>query len=396
MTIADTSAAADRGDALSPRRRRRWLRITIVSVVGFLVLALIAMVGIGYYFSSALLDADNSTAYNLDVRAVSGDRVTLTRDAYSERPVLLGLQWAGGEALLDNSVQVTGDSVIRTVTATVRGTLTAGLRAAVDTRMYDGDPRTDRGLSFDSVRVDSELGPLPAWYVPPTTAVASTTWVIAVHGRRGMMTESLRILPTLAASGHPTLVTSYRNDPDSPGSPDGYYHLGDTEWRDVEAAIGYARDHGATGVVLYGWSMGGTLTLTALRRMPASDASLVREMILDSPVIDWASVLDLQGSQRGLPLFETRVAERIAEMRAHLSLGELDVGPHAPQLSVPTLLFVDMADTTVPVEPALDFAAAARGMVTLVKTTGGDHTGSWNVDPGTYEAHVTEFLSRVM
>jgi pimeloyl-ACP methyl ester carboxylesterase len=211
-----------------------------------------------------------------------------------------------------------------------------------------------------------------------------------------MMTESLRILPTLAASGHPTLVTSYRNDPDSPGSPDGYYHLGDTEWRDVEAAIGYARDHGATGVVLYGWSMGGTLTLTALRRMPASDASLVREMILDSPVIDWASVLDLQGSQRGLPLFETRVAERIAEMRAHLSLGELDVGPYAPQLSVPTLLFVDMADTTVPVEPALDFAAGARGMVTLVKTTGGDHTGSWNVDPATYEAHVTEFLSRVM
>jgi fermentation-respiration switch protein FrsA (DUF1100 family) len=82
-------------------------------------------------------------------------------------------------------------------------------------------------------------------------------------------------------------------------------------------------------------------------------------------------------------------------MRAHFSLRELDAGPYAAQLSVPTLMFVDMADTTVPVEPALDFAAAARGMVTLVKTTGGDHTGSWNVDPATYEGHVRVFLSSV-
>src|SRR5262249_39020921 len=71
----------------------------------------------------------------------------------------------------------------------------------------------DRGLDFDQVTVAGELGAMPAWFVPPTTATASTTWIIAVHGRRGTMTEPLRILPTLAASGHPTLVISYRNDP---------------------------------------------------------------------------------------------------------------------------------------------------------------------------------------
>jgi pimeloyl-ACP methyl ester carboxylesterase len=210
------------------------------------------------------------------------------------------------------------------------------------------------------------------------------------------MTEPLRILPTLAASGHPTLVMSYRNDPDSPRSPDGYYHLGDTEWRDVQSAIEYAHSHGATSVVLYGWSMGGTLTLTALRRMPAADVALVHAVILDSPAIDWASVLDLQGGQRGLPLVETRVAERIAEIRDHLSLANLDARPYAPKLAVPTLIFVDTADTTVPPAPTLEFAAAApAGLVTLVKTTGGDHTGSWNVDPTSYDAHVTGFLSQV-
>jgi alpha-beta hydrolase superfamily lysophospholipase len=266
----------------------------------------------------------------------------------------------------------------------------------VDTRVYDGDPGTDRQLKFDAVHVDSELGPLPAWYVPPTTAAASSTWIIAVHGRQGTIQEPLRVLPTLAAGGHPTLVTSYRNDPDSPRSPDGYYHLGDTEWRDVQAAIEYARSHGATGVVLYGWSMGGTLTLTALRRMPAADVAFVHAVVLDSPAIDWTSVLDLQGGERGLPLFETRVAERIAEVRDHMSLAGLDARPYAPQLAVPMLIFVDTSDTTVPVAPTLEFAAAApAALVTLVKTSGGDHTGSWNVNPSGYEAQVTSFLSRV-
>jgi pimeloyl-ACP methyl ester carboxylesterase len=396
MTAADINAGTS-GDAAPARPRpRRWVRITVLSVVGVLVLAMVAMVGIGYYFSSVLLVADNTIDYPLQVKAVNGNHVTLSRDPYSARPVILGLWWDGGDALLSSDVQVNGDSVVRTITATLHGTLTAGIHAAVDTRVYDGDPSTDRQLTFTSVHVDSELGPLPAWYVPPTADTVSSTWIIALHGRRGTMTEPLRVLPTLAASGHPTLVTSYRNDPDRPRSPDGYYHLGDTEWRDVQAAIEYAHSHGATSVVLYGWSMGGTLTLTALRRMPTADVALVHAVILDSPAIDWTSVLDLQGGQRGLPLVETRVAERIAEVRDHMSLANLDARPYAPKLAVPTLIFVDTADTTVPVAPTLQFAAAApSGLVTLVKTTGGDHTGSWNVDPSTYDAHVTDFLSRV-
>jgi uncharacterized protein len=397
MTVPDTRTVVSSDEAVpSLRRRRRWLGIMVRSAVVLLVLALVAAGAIGYYFAGVLLAADNSISYPVQVQAVSGDQVTLSRDPYSERPVVLGLQWEGGAALLGSSVVIQGDSVVRTVTATLRGRLTAGLNATMDTRLYNGDPKTDRGLDFDAIHFDSELGPMPAWYVPPTATELKSTWIIAVHGRRGTMTEPLRILPTLAASGHPTLIMSYRNDPNTPPSPDGYYHLGDTEWRDVTAAIGYARSHGATGVVLYGWSMGGTLTLTALRRMPAADASLVDAVILDSPVIDWVSVLDLQGAQRGLPPPETKLAERIIELRGGFSLADLDSRPYAPQLDVPTLVFLDTADTTVPVEPTLDFAAAARpGVVTLVKTTGGDHTGSWNSDPSAYEARVTGFLSQL-
>jgi fermentation-respiration switch protein FrsA (DUF1100 family) len=397
VTVPDTRTVVSSDEAVpSPRRRRRWLRITLRTAVVLVALSLVAAGGVGYYFAGVLLVADNSITYPVQVRAVDGDRVTLSRDPYSERPVVLGLQWEDGAAVLSSSVVVEGDSVVRTVTATLRGRLTAGLNATMDTRMYNGDPKTERGLDFDAIHFDSELGPMPAWYVPPTATEPTSTWVIAVHGRRGTMTEPLRILPTLAASGHPTLIMSYRNDPDAPPSPDGYYHLGDTEWRDVTAAIGYARAYGATGIVLYGWSMGGTLAMTALRRMPATGASLVDAVILDSPVIDWVSVLDLQGAQRNLPLPETKLAERVIELRGGFSLAALDSRPYAAQLDVPTLVFVDTTDTTVPVGPTLEFAAAARpGVVTLVKTTGGDHTGSWNANPDAYEARVTAFLSRL-
>jgi len=395
MTVADGSGA-EIATGMEPSKSRRRSRRLIVASLVLLVGLLAATAGIGYYFSSVLLDADNSVSYPVEVKSVTGDTVTLSRDTDTERPVLLGLWWDGGAALLSEKVTVSGDVVVRTVTAMLHGSLTAGLHAAVDVRMYDRDPRQDRGLDFDQVTVTGELGAMPAWFVPPTTTTASTTWIIAVHGRQGTMTEPLRILPTLATSGHPTLVISYRNDPNTPTSPDGYYHLGDTEWRDVDAAMGYARAHGATAVVLYGWSMGGTLTLTALRRMPAADLALVRGVILDSPAVDWTTVLNYQGDQRGLPGFITWTAERLVELRDRFRLSDVDGRTYAPQLSLPTLVFLDTTDDTVPNGPTLDFVAAARpGVVKLVKTTGGSHTGSWNVDPGAYQATVTSFLTAI-
>jgi pimeloyl-ACP methyl ester carboxylesterase len=189
------------------------------------------------------------------------------------------------------------------------------------------------------------------------------------------------------------LAVTYRNDAGAPSSPDRFYHLGDTEWRDVAAAIGYARGHGARSVVLYGWSMGGTLVMTALRRMPHADAAMVSGLVLDSPVLDWTATLDLQGAQRHLPGPLTWTAERLVEQRAALSLGGLDQLRYASSLRVPVLLFVDRSDTTVPPDTALRFARSRPDLVTLVATSGGNHTGSWNVDPYRYETALRTFLA---
>lgn len=376
-------------------QRQTWRRRVLPAALVVLVLLVVGTVGVGYYFASALLNVDNSVEYPVTIKAVNGQEVTLNRDDDTVRPVLLGLFWDGGSAVLSNTVRVNGEDVVRTVTTLEHGSLTAGSHASIDSRVYDQDPRASRQLDFDPVSVKGELGDLPAWYVPAKSSSTNTTWVIAIHGLGASRTETLRILPAIASAGLPALALSYRNDVGAPASPDGYYHLGDTEWRDVAAGIDYAHTHGATGVILYGWSMGGALAMTALRRLPQPDAALVKAVVLDSANIDWSTVLEYQGSKRHLPGFVTWTAKRFIEWRADLDLDDFDQRPYAAKLAVPMLIFVDSADQTVPNGPAVEFAQSRSDLVTLVRTSGGGHTACWNVDPPAYEAAVTTFLTKV-
>src|SRR3546814_3547636 len=99
---------------------------------------------------------------------------------------------------------------------------------------------------------------------------------------------------------------SYRNDGDAPRSRTGTYALGATEWRDVDAAIGYARRAGARRVVIMGWSMGGAITLQVELNSPHQD--VIAAIILDSPVVDWRVVLGYQARLMRLPARVTGLA----------------------------------------------------------------------------------------
>ena len=374
------------------RPRRSWLRRLVAVTQGLVLLLVAADLGAAWYFASELLNIEHPI-YPTTVLAVAGDEVTVSRDPDALRPIRYELIWPGGHVQLDASVRQTRDGVVRRMVELPAGAPVTGTHVFLDGKVFDGDPRSARGLDFSTVNLPDELGDFPAWYVPPTAAAARSTWIIAVHGRASDATETLRILPTLAATGAPTLAVSYRNDVGTPASPDGYYHLGDTEWHEVAAAVSYARAHGATGVVLYGWSLGGAIVMTALRRLPPADAALVRGAVLDGPVLDWYATLALQAAQRHLPGPLTWTGERMAEARAHLSLDDLNQLRYTSALRVPVLIFVDTDDTTVANGPSRAFAAARPDLVTLVTTSGGGHTLSWNVDPGSYERSVRDFLT---
>jgi pimeloyl-ACP methyl ester carboxylesterase len=234
--------------------------------------------------------------------------------------------------------------------------------------------------------IPGKLGDLPAWLVPGADA---GTWVIAVHGRGAHRGETLRALPTIHSAGATSLVVTYRNDDGAPPSPDGFYHLGATEWRDLLAAVTFARGRGAERIVLYGWSMGGAITLNALRHADLPD---VVALIMDCPVVDWSATLRLQATRMRLPAPLTWAALRLVEQRIGLRLSSLDFRRYP--VPVPTLLFLDGDDTLVAPGPTRELASANPDRIKLVETAGGGHVRSWNVARERYEAELETFLGR--
>jgi pimeloyl-ACP methyl ester carboxylesterase len=367
---------------------RRWPRRTAYGLAGLALLVPTSTASAGWYFANQVVEV-RPREYPLEVKGFDGELITLPRNEDTERDVPFGLIWPTGHARLGAVVRTDRATVARRVVEVTHGTLQKGIRGYASSAVFDGDPLTARGIDFDEVTVPGELGPLPAWLVPGV----SSTWIIGVHGRGGSRAEALRVLPTLAGLGLPTLVVTYRNDEGAPPSPDRRYHLGASEWHDVAAAVRYARSRGATGVILYGWSMGGAAAMMTLRR--ASEASLVRALVLDCPALDWTATLRLAARRRNLPPPLGWAAMRLVEKRIGHRLADLDQVRNAGSLRVPTLLFLDGDDTVVDPQPARSLARLRPDLVRLVETSGGGHTRSWNVDPERYESDLAGFLSEV-
>ena len=131
----------------------------------------------------------------------------------------------------------------------------------LDAAAFEPDPAAV-GLAFSEVAVRRRWGRARRGTCPAPTA---TRGPVLVHGRGGPRREALRVLPALHALGLPALVISYRNDPGA-ASHDGRYHLGDTEWLDLEAAMAHAVAAGARRFVLVGWSMGAAIIGALLSR----------------------------------------------------------------------------------------------------------------------------------
>ncbi|MFD0556276.1 hypothetical protein FB566_1512 [Stackebrandtia endophytica] len=383
-----TDLAQNTEETQSPRRPRRWRRLVTVTLVVLIVLLGGVVGGAGWYFSGEVVNVTHGEYdYPVTVAAVNGTEVTLPVTDETTRPGVWGLHWPEGRALLGDVLRIEDGFVVRPIQRILYGTLTAGTATRIDLWAVGEDPETAFGIPYETVDIDTELGGAPAWYVPAD----GDTWVIAVHGRNAGPREALRIIPTLHAAGMPVLSITHRNDEGAPASPDGLHHLGDTEWRDVAAAVDYAVAAGASDVVLYGWSMGGAVVMTAARRM--DDRDLVSGVILDSPVLDWGSTLDKQGAQRSVPAPIVTVAKWLVEWRVDLDLTDLDQRRFAAEVAIPILLFADLDDETVDVAASLEFAEAVDpALMTLVTTTAG-HTASWNENPAGYESAVTKFVT---
>lgn len=349
--------------------------------------------GAAWHYSTVLLHPVPHPGRPERVLMAGSDTVVLGRTRLATQPGVWGLRGASGLTVVGEVLSRGRRRVVRRL---LGGPVPEPGPAVIDAGPFDPDPAA-RSLPFDDVVVPTDLGPAPAWYLPPEPATDTGVWALCVHGRGGTRREALRILPALRAAGLHQLVLSYRGDGTAPPSPDGRSHLGDTEWRDVAAAAEYARSAGAGGLVLVGWSMGAAVCGAFLDRAPA--AADVTAVVWDAPLLDWRRTLRRQAANRGLPPSLAGVAAALTERRIGIDLDRFDLIRRPPGIRPPTLLLHSDGDTAVPVSLSRDLAAVAPRLgwpVTYREFGGTEHTGSWNADPEGYELAVTGFLRSVL
>jgi alpha-beta hydrolase superfamily lysophospholipase len=257
---------------------------------------------------------------------------------------------------------------------------------------YRGDPMVALSLPFETVTLDTPLGPTEAWLVPAAGPEAGRA--IYVHGIAGAREDGYRALQVLHESGWSVLLIGYRNDPGAPQSSDGSYGFGLTEWPDLEAAVARMAPTDADRVLVVAESMGGAILGQFLKR--SALAPRISAVALDSPAISFGAVIDHLAAQGGKPLpgLIAWTAKQIIPFKAPVPIAEAEVADAYAAFPGPLFLAHGSADRIVPIGPS-QALAAARSAPTVTLWTGADHLGSYAEDAAAYRKAFQDFLAQV-
>ncbi len=355
-------------------------------MVAAILVSLGGLLAIGWHFTDQLLTPNHSApTYNLLVHNVTPNSVELDRTSDTVRRGTWGLEWAGGHAIV-GAVMATSDATVTRILQRTTAPMHPGLRVVVSSQVYWSDPEQSFGIVSRTIKIPSDTGLLPAWYVPGR----SRDFAIVVHGYNASMTDGERLVPALAGLGLPVVLIGYRNDIDAPASADRLLHLGDTEWRDLESAARWVLSQGAQHIVLVGISMGGAVVEMFIQR--SSFAKRVVAVVLDSPVLDWDAVIRFQAARRHLADIVVASTETVIRLRIGFDVSTYNLLRDAAAMNVPTLLYQDGQDTLVPPAVAAELARARPGLVEYHFFSDAGHAEEWNVDPSLYDETLHSFL----
>ncbi|WOO98446.1 alpha/beta hydrolase family protein [Micrococcus terreus] len=376
-----------------------------------------AVSGLAGVFARTVVTPVKTPAEDLEILAVvdgeTGQEIILPATEETTVPGTYSLVFDGGASVARIGAVTSFDprdgTVQRQVEQVYSGDITRAVRGRWTGFVYP-DPRA-AGYETEDVKIPVENGSAPAWLVRPEPLKDGSrrrpgegAWAVMVHGRGTKRTEGIRAVSTARSLGMTSLMISYRNDGDAPAAPDGRYGLGTTEWQDVEAAVAYALDQGATEVVLFGWSMGGAVCLQLVDRSELA-ATAVAAMVLDGPVINWIDVLAHQAKANRLPeasgrlgqwLMSNKAGRWATGLAAPVDLKAMNWVARAEQLRVPTLILHSEDDDFVPLGPSVELAAKAPQLVSFVRFRQARHTREWNVDPEKWHLPVSIWLSAVL
>ncbi|WP_406250209.1 alpha/beta hydrolase family protein [Microbacterium sp. M] len=374
-----------------------------VTALVLTLLALVTAVGIVVLSVARRVVTPAKRGMDTEILAVDtgAQTIELSRTLDTELPGRYGLFTTGTHGYVKLGAVLSADS------ARVRRKLLTQIdpgaridRAAAFSGWYYSSPR-ELHLRWENVLIGSPSGPCPAWLFPAAPdAPASDVWVIQIHGRGGNRAECLRAVPVLHSMGMANLVVSYRNDGEAPRTRGGAYALGASEWRDIDSAIGYALRHGARRILLMGWSMGGAIALQTA--VSSGNRGSIVGLVLESPVVDWRSVLRFQAREQGVrdPLPELAMTLLASPVTARwggaddaIPFDRLDMLARAEELDVPILILHSDDDGFVPADASHALAAARPDIVTMPHFTGARHTKLWNYDQTGWTRAITDWVA---
>lgn len=377
----------------SRARKRRWRLIAVAVALAGLTFATAAG-GLGWYFSErferdVLRVKHEPAAFPLVVVSVAGDEIVLdgSRQPGGDwtQAGVYGLEWATGYGQVAEMRTLDGTTVTRRFTVLKGERPAAGDPVRIDTFAFPDNPEAGLGLPYNDVVVTGPLGDMPAWRIDAQSAA----WAVLVHGQGAARTDMLRAVSVLHDLGITCLVITYRNDVEAPADPDHRYHLGNEEWRDVEAAVGYATDHGASRVVLVGHSMGGGAVMAFLER--SATAEKVTAAILDSPLLNLERTVRWRARDLA-PGPAVRYGLWVSALRFGLDWADYDYLADAGRVTMPVLVFHGDGDASVPIKTSRELGERLPDLVTLVSWPGVRHVQSWNRDPDAYRRELARFL----
>jgi pimeloyl-ACP methyl ester carboxylesterase len=372
-----------------------WVSVAVLATVSVLA-------GLGFVIARRLTAPAHGRAYDLTVHGVedSGDRplVVLERNPHTAARgryclILENGSWAQlSVEVVDRGPHFVGREVLR---HTGRG-LRVGDRASWSGIVFSGPD--EAGLVATGVDVPTAVGPAPAWLVTARGG-SSTSWVIHIHGLGSPRVGTLRGVQVAQECGFTSLVVSYRNDGEGPSVGAGRSGLGAAEVDDVRAAVQFAIDGGARRVVLFGWSMGAAIALQL-----ADDPHLrpiVRGLVLESPVLDWASTVRANCVRAGLPAWtgglaapwlDYRPLARMTGLTDPVVLRRFDWIARADELKSRTLILHGTLDTSSPFDCSARLRDLRADLVDL-EAFEADHTMSWNSDPDRWRTILHAWLT---
>jgi uncharacterized protein len=396
--MASRRAAAIGGSTPRGRTLAGGLRFLVLAVLGA---AAAVSTALGFAAFRTAKVVVTPAARRPDTRIATLDTtaqtITLSRNPDSELPGRYGMFTAGTEAYVKLGAVLA--ETPETVTRKLLTHIGPGARLAAD-GAFSGwyyDHPEQLHLPYTSELIGSPVGPCPAWLFPAEGD--GDTWCIQVHGRGAARAECLRAVPLFHDLGITTLVVSYRNDGEAPRSRTGTYALGATEWRDVDAAVAFARRRGARRIIVMGWSMGGAITLQLALNSAHRDH--IVGLVLDSPVVDWRVVLDYQAKLGHIPptvrdlaidLLGSGWGSALVGSGAPIPFDRLDVVARANELVQPTLILHSDDDGFVPSTASHLLAEERPDLVELDVYQIARHTKLWNYDEERWSTRIREWL----